>query len=904
MTNANVTQTHPGNRPYARQSVSYRDRARAGFTYLTGEWPLVALLMVIGLIAHGLNMFNYPAITISDDEGIYAAQAWAVLRNQEIAPYTYFYDHAPGGWILIAGWNWVTGGPHAFGTAIESGRVLMLLMHVAMVPLLYHLSRKLGAGAPAASIAAVLFSISPLAVFYQRMLLLDSIMIFWLLLSLDLILDGWGRLSRVVLSGVCFGLALLAKESAIFLLPALLYIVIHERRRHQGGFAIGGWVLPVLVVVSWYPFYALLKGELLPGTDANLQFITDPSGNNVSGVSLLGTLLWQVGRDGGGIFNLNNQFWTLLRNDWLQRDALLLLGGFSASVVNLFRGFSDRRAFAAGLLGILPFVYLGRGGVVLSHYVLMAIPFMCLNIAVLFSGIQKLVPARVAGALAVGLLGVMGAVYLQFGTIQPLYEEEPSNAGREAIAWIKENVPPESRMIIRDDLWTDLHEPGLGGPRFPNAHSHWKVASDPAIRDGVFNDDWQTVEYLVTNGPQLAETFTATNNTIATEALDNAKLVRRWQVDSTDESLHQNQLIELWKVSQPGETEAVLLQESAEYITERFSQDGAYFNADGSVFSESQAYAMLRSVWMDDREEFDATWQWSRENLLGPDGLMAWRWDDGQITDPNPAADADIDAALALLLAGRQWEDPELVNAGTDMVKAIWEQEVVEVNGEPHLAAGPWTTENQIVALNPSYFSPYAYHIFQEVDPDHNWLWLIETSYQTLFAVGEMPLGMETSAGLPPDWIGLDRSNGALVPLELEGRDTTRYGYDAARTYWRVALHQRWMDDGRANAYLDQAGFLADEANRKGWVSAVYAHDGTVIESDPSVVGSAGAIAALLTIDPPAAHELFATEFGTNADRSNDQAHWDNPDDLYTQEWAWFSIAFYSQALPNLWHGQ
>ncbi len=151
------------------------------------------------------------------DEGIYTSQAWAILREGRLAPYTYFYDHAPGGWILLAAWMLVTGGVHTFGGAIDSGRVLMLLLHVAMVPMLYRVARKLGCRPPAAALATFLFSVSPLATYYQRFVLLDSFMMFWTLLSLDLLLDGWGRLSRLVLSGLCFGMAVLSKETALFL---------------------------------------------------------------------------------------------------------------------------------------------------------------------------------------------------------------------------------------------------------------------------------------------------------------------------------------------------------------------------------------------------------------------------------------------------------------------------------------------------------------------------------------------------------------------------------------------------------------------------------------------------------------------------------------------------------------
>ncbi|MGI9149165.1 MAG: hypothetical protein ACR2IK_21885 [Chloroflexota bacterium] len=82
---------------------------------LTGEqWLLVALLG-IAFVAHAVNMLDFVPTASKDDEGIYTAQAWAVLREFRLAPYTYWYDHAPAGWLLLAVWMWVTGGPLAFG---------------------------------------------------------------------------------------------------------------------------------------------------------------------------------------------------------------------------------------------------------------------------------------------------------------------------------------------------------------------------------------------------------------------------------------------------------------------------------------------------------------------------------------------------------------------------------------------------------------------------------------------------------------------------------------------------------------------------------------------------------------------------------------------------------------------
>ena len=139
------------------------------------------------------------------------------------------------------------------------------------------------------------------------------------------------------------------------------------------------------------------------------------------------------------------------------------------------------------------------------------------------------------------------------------------------------------------------------------------------------------------------------------------------------------------------------------------------------------------------------------------------------------------------------------------------------------------------------------------------------------------------------------------MPLPFDTLDTTRYGYDAARTYWRVALHLRWNGDGRARAYLTQAGFLQSEVARDNRVRAVYEHDGTPAGTESSMVGTAGALAALLTLDPAAANALYTAQLASAAQPAYPGVYWGHPDDLYAQAWGWFATALYANTLTDLW---
>ena len=117
------------------------------------------------------------------------------------------------------------------------------------------------------------------------------------------------------------------------------------------------------------------------------------------------------------------------------------------------------------------------------------------------------------------------------------------------------------------------------------------------------------------------------------------------------------------------------------FLDEYVESDGRVVRRDegGDVVSEGQAYGMLIAVAVGDETRFRSIWKWTRTHLRRADGLLAWRWADNKVTDVNSAADADLDAARSLVLAGRRFNAPELTKDGRRLGVAILETETVAV---------------------------------------------------------------------------------------------------------------------------------------------------------------------------------------------------------------------------------
>ncbi|WP_020577262.1 ArnT family glycosyltransferase [Actinopolymorpha alba] len=466
----------------------------------------LAFSLVSGAITHAYHVFQYPLYVT--DEGIYVQQAWSVVREGMLSPYTYFYDHAPGGWLLMAAWaNILPGQFEAFGNAINTIRVLMVIAHVISVGLLFGITRRFSGSVSGAFLACFLFNFSPLAVYYQRQVLLDNLMVLWLLLSIYLLSRADNRLVTAMGSGFAFGVALVTKENALFFVPALAYLSYKmasgERNRR---FQLQFWWFAAAIPVSVYILFAELKNELLPsGFDFN---VSNPPANHVS---LLYSIWWQISRSGPQGRNL---FVQLMEGSWLSRDPYILIAGCIAVVLVLLLWSQDRENrlgyLVAGMMAMGYGFYMVRGSILLDFYVVPMIPVLAMNIGLLYAAVMKKAPERakiaLTAAIVVLALIIPGGYFVARGTqgnlqAHDLYHLEVTALQEQQIAWVRKNVPPNSRLIIDDDMWTALHDVK---PYYPRAHSHFKAASDPAVRDKLFRRNWQNIDYVIMSNKMRA----------------------------------------------------------------------------------------------------------------------------------------------------------------------------------------------------------------------------------------------------------------------------------------------------------------------------------------------------------------------------------------------------------------
>lgn len=255
--------------------------------------------------------------------------------------------------------------------------------------------------------------------------------------------------------------------------------------------------------------------------------------------------------------------------------------------------------------------------------------------------------------------------------------------------------------------------------------------------------------------------------------------------------------------------------------------------------SEGQAYGMLIAAAVGDEKSFDAIYSWTEDELVRPDGLMAWQWADGTVVDDEPASDADLDAARALVVAGERFDRPELTKAGDELGTVILDELTVETSLGRILLPGLWAADAEPYAYNPSYASPVAFAVLGRSSGDPRWAELTEGSRAATAAV-------LAKSSLPSNWAQVhadgtvDNLAGPSAAATVDSSSSTggvEYGYDAARLPIRYAESCDVEDSALAAQLLPTL-------SRQPQLAAQLDLGGTAVTSDEHPLGYAARAAS------------------------------------------------------------
>ena len=859
---------------------------------------LFAVLIFAGVM-NGYNMTNYPYY--ESDEGTYISQAWAVINTGELAPYTYWYDHPPMGWIFMAGWIKAMGGDFfQFGTSVDTFRVCMLMVHLVSTMLIFYIVHRVTKNIFAAIFAGVLFSISPLEVYFQRRVLLDNIMIMWILISTALLFAKKVTLRNIFFSGAFFALAVLTKVTAVMFGPVLLGYVIIQKNKISRVFRATIWLTVSLMTTSFYILYAFLRGEFFPA-------------KNGDHVSFIESLQFQMARKGAEVpfWNQGSDFYFALAS-WINKDEYAILVGGILVVLGIVTAlwFKNIRFFLAAFL--LYFIFLIRGGVVINFYILPLFPFFAMIVAIMFYDLSTIFARREGmRAMFMAVPLILICAYYAFYEPHVHFVRDETTAQSNAIVWVKENLQNDSAVIIDSYALVDIRDPhNINEKTFPNADWFYKINRDPAIRDDKYGNAWQSFDYIALTHEMLKQ-IEMDSQPLVRDAYRNALPMAKWMGNKETyvneqkfrttngdwamifrvNDVHHAQLLDSWETYRGS---------YINFIGEDYGQ--VTDPATGATTSEGQSYAMLRSVWMNDQETFVASWLWAQNHLQNrvDDKLFSWQWKDGAVADSANATDADEDIALALLFGHKLWDNDQYLADAQVIIDDLWEHSVVKINGRYYFlpmheeSADKWSG----YLFNPSYISPAHYRIFAQVDPKHDWEQLASDSYITLNEIGEFS---DNEIYLPSDWYYLDKKYGGLYTAkDYFARDVDNFSFDAFRTLWRVALDAQWFDAVEAKDYLARTSeFVGDYYEKNERLPMALGTNGVPVDERNSLSTDTGYAISMLYGDAEQANEFF--EKYVHAKYSTDNACWNDGTSYYDENWAWLGTGVFYGNLPNMW---
>jgi endoglucanase len=289
-----------------------------------------------------------------------------------------------------------------------------------------------------------------------------------------------------------------------------------------------------------------------------------------------------------------------------------------------------------------------------------------------------------------------------------------------------------------------------------------------------------------------------------------------------------------------------------------------------ATVSEGIGYGMLLTVAHNEQPAFDGLWNYYKKGSQS-NGLLNWlRYGCdahrdtkyGQYPD-GAATDADLDAAMALIMAKCRWgtstNGTDYTAAATSLLGAIKGNETGTDNGRAYLQPGDstWFEGMGGGCVNPSYFAPAYYRAFakflsNQADKDF-WNKLATDTYPILSA------GANSSTGLVKNWVS---NSGGTAACASSYNNPEDFGSDAARTPWRIATDYVWWGTPSAKTFVDKITTWVKGkgiANIGLWYKVDGSASGHADTAKHSVITVGSFACGAIAFDQPTADE-FASE--------------------------------------------
>ena len=207
-----------------------------------------------------------------------------------------------------------------------------------------------------------------------------------------------------------------------------------------------------------------------------------------------------------------------------------------------------------------------------------------------------------------------------------------------------------------------------------------------------------------------------------------------------------------------------------------------------STVSEGIGYGMLLAAYAGDQSLFSDLWNYYKVNRNG-NGVMNWQIQNCGVVGAGGATDAEVDVAMALVVASYQWQSNAYLNDAKSLISVIRNKEFEGSIQKPGDNFGG------SALVNPSYFAPAYYKVFKTLEPAYASFWdaAVTKGYQIIAAADK------NNNGLVPDWCDANGNYSNLAnAYEGQGRN---FIYDAVRTPFRSAIDVLWFGSADGATY-------------------------------------------------------------------------------------------------------